>query len=259
MALKKSIPIPLYYQLVEQLREQLQMGELEPGAQLPSERELSEQFGISRMTVRQAIAYLVQQGLLVVKQGVGTFVAEPKLAYDALQLLGFTEEMIQYGETVASRTLEQVVLMPPKGAAKELQLGANELVVKIVRLRLSAGVPLLLEKIFVPTALCPGLENEDLAARSLYMLLEHQYGLYLKRAQQTVEATIANEYESDLLEVEPGTPLLLLEGVTYDQHDRPVEYCKAVYRGDRFKFELESQRVSNYQVSNASRVNIVLD
>lgn len=95
MALDKSSPIPLYYQLAELIRERIQSGELKPGDQLPSERDLSEQVAISRMTVRQAVAYLVREGTLVVKPGVGTFVAEPKLTYDALHLLGFTEEMIR--------------------------------------------------------------------------------------------------------------------------------------------------------------------
>ena len=155
--LKKSTPIPLYYQLAEQLGEQIQAGELEPGAQIPSEREMSEQFGISRMTVRQAIAYLVQQGVLVVKQGVGTFVAEPKLAHDALHLLGFTEEMMRRGGTATSRTLEQAVITPPKGVANELGLKPGEAVVKIVRLRLSADTPLLLEAIFIPAAFVSGV------------------------------------------------------------------------------------------------------
>lgn len=258
MTLKKSIPIPLYYQLAEHLSEKIQSGELEPGDQIPSERELSEQFGISRMTVRQAIAYLVQQGVLVVKQGVGTFVADPKLAHDALHLLGFTEEMIRRGGTAVSHTLEQAVITPPKGVANELQLKPGETVVKIVRLRLSADTPLLLETIFIPAVLCPGLENEDLAANSLYALLEYQYGLSLKRAQQTVEATVANDYESGLFGIDPGMPMLLLEGITYDHLNRPVEYYKAVYRGDRFKFELESQREIDNEAPHAPRMSVVL-
>jgi GntR family transcriptional regulator len=258
MTLNKSNPIPLYYQLAERISEQIQTGELNPGTQLPSERELSEQFGISRMTVRQAIAYLVRQGALVVKQGVGTFVAEPKLAYDALHLLGFTEEMIRQGGTAASRTLEQTVITPPRGVVTGLNLELDDTVVKIVRLRLSGETPLLLETIFIPATLCPGLEQENLATKSLYALLEQQYGLHLKRTKQIIEATIANDYESRLFGIEAGTAMVLLEGVTYDDQERPVEYFKAVYRGDRFKFELESQRELIPEVSNAPRVSVLL-
>src|SRR3954451_20293757 len=125
MHLDKSLPIPLYYQLAETLRERIESNALKPGSQLPSERELSEQLGISRMTVRQAITYLAQKGTLVIKPGVGTFVAEPKLTYDDLHLLGFTEEMMTQGRVVSSRVLEQAVVLPPEGVSAKLALSAE--------------------------------------------------------------------------------------------------------------------------------------
>ena len=259
MNLDKNNPIPLYYQLAEQIREQIQTGQLEAGAQIPSERELSETFAISRMTVRQAIGYLVQQGVLMVKKGIGTFVAEPKLTYDALHLLGFTEEVIRQGGTATSKVLEQGVVVPPFSVITGLNLKAHETTVKIVRLRLSQNVPLLLETTYVPTALCPGLELENLATQSLYVILERQYELRLTRASQTFEATKANEYESNLFGIEPGTAMILLEGVTFDNQARPIEYFKALYRGDRFKYALESQRNGSLEIANATQVSVVLD
>jgi GntR family transcriptional regulator len=258
MILNKNNPTPLYYQLAEQIREQIQTGELEPGAQLPSERELSERFEISRMTVRQAVGYLVQQGMLVAQKGIGTFVADPKLTYDALHLLGFTEEVMRQGGTATSRVLEQAVVPPPVGVASRLDLKPDETTVRIVRLRLSENTPLLLETIFVPTLLCPGLEHENLATQSLYAILEQQYGLHLKRARQIVEATTANHYESELFGIEPGMAMILLEGVTYDHQERPVEFFKAIYRGDRFKFELESQRAVTFETANTPRISVLL-
>lgn len=240
--LNKTLPIPLYYQLAEQLRESIESGALKPGEQLPSERELGEQHGISRMTVRQAITYLANKGTLVIKPGVGTFVAEPKLTTDALHLLGFTEEMLAQGREVTSRVLEQAVVVPPEGVASKLGLSGSSKTVKIVRLRLEDDIPLLLETTHIPAALAPRLERQDLARNSLYALLENKYGLVLKRARQTFEATTANEYESELFGVPSHTPMLLSEGVTFSGSDVPVEHFKAVYRGDRFKFELESRR-----------------
>lgn len=257
MTLDKKHPIPLYYQLAELLREQIQGGKLKPGDQLPSERELSEQAGISRMTARQAVTYLVREGVLVVKPGVGTFVAEPKLTHDTLHLLGFTEEMMQRGGAATSRVLEQAIVTPPPGVAAGLKLVTGETTVKIVRLRLVEDTPLLLETIFVPVALCVGLEDEDLATKSLYSVLEQQYGLPLKHARQTLEATMANEYEMELFDVNFDTPMILLEGVTYSDQGRPVEYFKAVYRGDRFKFELESQRDVVHEAPGAPRFSVV--
>jgi GntR family transcriptional regulator len=218
------------------------LGELRSGDQLPPERELAEQAGISRMTARQAVAHLVREGELVVRPGIGTFVAEPKLSHDPLHLLSFTEETMRRGGSASSRVLEQAVVSPPQQVADGLALGSGETACRIVRLRSSGGIPLLLETSYVPSALCPGLEREDLAAGSLYDLLERRCGVRLEKASQTLEATVANEYESGLLDVPPGTSMLLLEGVAYSDRGVPAEYFKAVYRGDRFKFELESRR-----------------
>src|SRR5262245_64365761 len=152
MALNKHSPIPLYYQLAELIKEQIRLGDLRPGDQIPAERVLSQQQGISRMTARQAVAYLVREGALVARHGLGTFVAEPKLTHDALHLLGFTEEIMHRGGKVASRVLEQAIVAPSARVAAELQLAATEPVVRIVRLRLSNQTPLLLETIFIPAA-----------------------------------------------------------------------------------------------------------
>jgi len=257
--LNKNSPIPLYYQLAERIQARMQAGDLQAGDQLPSERELGAQMGVSRMTARQAVAYLVQQGALTVKPGVGTFVIEPKLAHDALHLLSFTEEMTHQGWDATSRVLAQTIVTPPLRVANALELAPDITVVKIVRLRLSQAVPLLLETVYVPTARCPGLERVDLTTQSLYALLEQGYGLRLERTRQTLEATVANAYEADLFGVPPGTGMILLEGVTCLAHDQPVEYFKAIYRGDRFKFKLESQRNTwAYEIPGAPRMSVVL-
>jgi len=114
--------------------------------------------------------------------------------------------------------------------------------VKIARLRYVDGTPLLLETSFLPAALCAGLETEDLASQSLYTLLAERYGLHLQYARQSFQATVANEYERHLFSLGPGTPMILLEGVTFTGHDRPAEYFKALYRGDRLKFTIDSRR-----------------
>jgi GntR family transcriptional regulator len=259
-ALDKSSPIPLYYQLAELIKEQIRSGELRPGAQLPAERALSEQHAISRMTARQAISYLTREGTLIARHGLGTFVAEPKLTHDALHLLGFTEEIMQRGGKAVSHVLEQALAVAPARVTTELQLAAGVQVVKIVRLRLSDSIPLLLEMTYIPASVCPALVDEDLATQSLYALLERRCGVRLKRARQTLEATVANDYESRLFGIAPGVAMILLEGVTYDEHDRPTEYFKAIYRGDRFKFAFESERsVWVYDAPGLPRVSILLE
>lgn len=240
--LNKQSPIPLYYQLAERLKEQIHTKELAVGAQILPERELAQQMGVSRMTARQAVAYLVNEGLLTVKPGVGTFVAQPKLTHNALHLAGFSEEMARLGNRVVSTVLQQEITIPPKRIAEALQLAPREPVVTIVRLRQVDQTPLLLETSHLPARRCPGLERAALAACSLYTLLATAYQLTVHRAAQTLEATTINDYEQRLFQLAPGTAMLLVEGVTYDQHDRPFEYFKAIYRGDRFKFLLKSQR-----------------
>jgi GntR family transcriptional regulator len=241
MALNRLIPVPLYYQLVELLREQISAGVLPAGAQVPGERALSEQYGISRMTVRQAINYLVREGSLVAEHGRGTFVAAAKQTHDALHLLGFTEAMLQRGEKPRNRLLEQVIITLPL-VAQKLALPEDSQLVRIVRLRFSDATPLLLETIYVPLHLFPDIEKADLEQQSLYHLFEQRYNVRPVRANQTLEATVANEYEQELFAVQPGMPMILLSGVTYDSLNRPIEQFKAVYRGDRFKLAYESER-----------------
>jgi GntR family transcriptional regulator len=289
--------VPLYYQLAELLGAQIRRGDLPPGSQLPPERELSEQYGISRMTVRQALACLVADGSLTVHQGLGTFVAEPKLTANPVHLLSFTEAMIAKGAAPSSRVLEQRLVIPPEGVARGLELAPPAEVthktpageapaaampaaataaampaaataaavsaaampaaampaaamsaampaaaVKIVRLRLSAGVPLVLETVHVPAHLCPGLEHAGLATASLYALFETVYGLKLARTRQTLESAAADDAEAELFGLPRGTPMILLSGITYLDDGRPAEHFKAIYRGDRFKFAFEGLR-----------------
>lgn len=256
--LDKDSPIPLYYQLVEDIRDRIRAGEYKPGQQLPGERELSEQYGISRMTVRQALQYLIREDVLIAQQGVGTFVAEPKLAYDPFHAPGFTETMMQRGAAATSRVIEQAVVPSPPRIAAQLDLAEGDPVIKIVRLRLSDDVPVLLETVHLPHALFAGLEQADMAHGSLYQLMREAYGVRLQGAQHVLEAVLANDYESELFGIQSGLPMILLQGVTYDEHDRPIEVFKAVYRGDRFKIQLDSRPRARQEAFNASLMSVVM-
>jgi GntR family transcriptional regulator len=255
--LNKHSPVPLYYQLVETLRDQIRAGALGPGEQLPGERELSEHFGISRMTVRQALQYLVREEVLTARQGLGTFVAAPKLTHNALHMLGFTEEMMRGGAAASSRVIEQLLVAPPASVRRQLELSSEDQVVKIVRLRLSDGIPMLLETVFVPARSFPGLERANLAKQSLYSLLRDRYSVRLSGSTHTLEAVPANDYECELFGITAGLPMILLQGVSYDENDRPVECFKAVYRGDRFQIAFDSRRDEREQV-HASSMSVVM-
>lgn len=259
LRIDKQSPIPRYYQLAELIREQVQRGDYQPGEQLPSVQELADQAGISRMTTRQAIDLLVRDGTLVVRQGAGTFVAEPKLVSDAIHLMGFTESMARRGIVITSRVLDQTVIVPPNPVADMLMLGSRETVVQIRRLRLMGTMPLLLETSSVPSRLCPGLETEDLTNQSLYAILAEQYGIHLQRTHHTLETMLPGAAEYQYFGHDLRTPVIVQEGIAYLENNIPAEYFRAVYRGDRFKFELENHRVAGAeQGSSNAQLSLVL-
>ena len=241
----RSIPVPLYYQIAEVLQSQIRSGQLRPGDQIPTERQLSESFEVSRMTVRQAVVYLVNLGVLTVKRGWGTFVAEPKVSHDTLRLLGFKQEIARQGGTVSSTVLSEEVIDPPGIIREHLQLQAAEKATRIIRLREAWGVPLLLERSYISASRCPGLEKVDLEEHSLYAVLADRYGIELVRSRQSIEATTSNDYESKLFGIPEGSPMVVLESVSYDATDCAIEYCRAHYRGDRFRFFAESRRLQS--------------
>lgn len=258
LAPDRQSPVPLYYQLAAAIREWIRAGALAPGAQLPAERELAERTGISRMTARQALADLARGGDVAVKHGVGTFVAEPKLTHDALHLLGFTEAMERMGGAVSSRVLKQEVTSPPSAIVAALDLQDGEETVRIVRLRSAGTTPLLLETSWIPRSHCPGLENEDLERQSLYSLLALRYGHRPRTARQTIEATTASAFESELLNIAEGAPMLRLEGVAMTDRGTPIEWFQAIYRADRVKIAIEGARESQLALASGPPMSVML-
>jgi GntR family transcriptional regulator len=251
-------PMPLYHQLASRLREQIRAGRLKPGERLSSESALSQEFGVSRMTARQGIALLVAEGLLDVRHGVGTFVAEPKLTYDALHLLGFSESLAARGSTTTSDVLEQGVEEATPEVVDGLALGGDRRVVKVRRIRRADAEPLVLETSYIPAAACAGLDRLDLTGRSLYATLEQEYGLQLAGARQNFAARPASEAERECLALPEGACVLVVWGVTEERAGRPVEYFEAVYRADRFQFSVSSIRPGPRADGDAVPVRAVL-
>ncbi|MDD5551503.1 MAG: GntR family transcriptional regulator, partial [Candidatus Omnitrophica bacterium] len=189
--INKRIPIPIYYQLKEIISEKIESGELKTGEKVTSENKLSELYQISRMTVRQAIKELIEEGLLYSEKGKGTFVARPKLKRDLSELTSLTEEMKQSVYRVRTKVLEMEVISASKKVAYKLEIAPGEKVIKIDRLRLIDAQPFFLETSFLPFEICPGLSKDDLNSNSLYSLLEEKYKLILDKANITIEAVSA--------------------------------------------------------------------
>jgi GntR family transcriptional regulator len=257
VAVKKNVSTPLYDQLAESLREQIVTGQLKAGQQLPSERDLSEQYEMSRMTVRQGLAQLEHEGLVTVKSGVGTFVAEPKLTYDAINVFGFTEAMLDKKGVLSSRVLSQRVCEASVQVRRALALIGQREVIEIKRVRLIDSIPMAIETNYLSAERFAGLETMNLKKSSLYTILEDLYNVRLHIAEQTIEASTANPFEQKHLGIAKGVSTFLIEGTSFDQQHRPVEFFKSSFRGDRFKVSVVSQRHSK-KIAQTS-LSLVLD
>jgi DNA-binding GntR family transcriptional regulator len=228
-----------YLQIEEELADRIDNGALAPGVRIPAERDLAAQLGVSRMTLRQALARLEHRGLVERLQGRGTFVSQPKLRHQANLLRGFFQESVGQGVLPVTRTIERGRAFATRWVAERLGLRLGEEVLKVVRLRFTRGVPAVLETSFFPSALFPGLDEEDLDHQSIYRLMETRYHNRPTTAAQTMEAVSAEPPEASLLEVPVGSPLMLLERTAWDEMRRAVELARDLYRGDRSRFVTE--------------------
>lgn len=232
----KSSVVPIYYQLRTLIQNRIISGEYPVGSQLPSERELCDTYAISRMTVRQAIIDLVNDGLLKRERGRGTYVARPKIE-QGLQLTSFTEEMRQRNLQPGTRLLSLCTVPAEGRAVSRLHLVEDQPVHIITRLRLADGEPMAIERSHIPAAVIPKLRQESLEHGSLYKTLRES-GLQMAYAEQTLEAALVKGDEAGLLGVKAKSPVLLIERTTFLADGTPVEYVRSVYRADRYKFSL---------------------
>jgi GntR family transcriptional regulator len=211
---------------------------LETGDAIPSERQLSVDLGVSRVTLRAALDELVREGYLTRRRGAGTFVAEPKVM-KGLTTSSFSEDMRQRGLTPGSRTLELGVVPAGARLGRILHVSPSEPVLVVKRLRLADGEPMAIELLHVPEAIVPGLSAADLERRSFYELLHDRFEVAIAGGTQTVEPTVTNEEESNVLGVPLHSPALLFVRVTRTAEDRVVEFTVSTYRGDRYRLVSE--------------------
>ncbi len=230
---------PLYIQIAESLLDQIESGELSPGDRLPSERDLSEDLGVNRMTLRRALHLLETRGLLVRRRGDGTYVAEPKIERHASRMVPFSRGMESRGYVPGARVITVERRRAEAAVARELGLSVSAPVYYVCRVRLINQEPVMLERFTMPLHRFPGFDRHDLSNRSTYELMAQEYGVVAVRARQSLEPVVATEYEAALLEIEPGAPLMLERRLSVDQEGQPVEYGRDLYRGDRFRFVTE--------------------
>jgi GntR family transcriptional regulator len=239
--INRDSPVPLHHQVRNYLLGCIERGELQPGQKLLQEKEYAARFGISLAPVRQAILDLVKENFLYRVPGRGTFVCEQKVEEKISILSSFTESMRAKGLKAVLRVLDLRLGKVP--VAIKAQFTKDEQhVVFLQRVALVDGEAIALLSSYLPARLVPGLEKIDLNGQSLYKILEERYGIVLARAESTIEVVRCRSSQSSIFGISQGTPLLQVEGKTYDVTDQFVEFAQVLYRADRFRFTIESFR-----------------
>ena len=233
--------VPKYHQLMEIIKEMIRSDKLKQGMRIPSENELQEKYRLSNTTVRKAVNELLHEGIIYREQGKGTFVARTRINQELTKITSFTEDMLQRGLKSSSKVISVDAILPPPEVMSSLILDKNEEVIKIRRLRLANREPMAIQTSYLPRKFCSGIQEQDLT-QSLTVTLKDKYNLHLVKATQSLYPSLANDYESEMLGVRKGAPVLIAERTSYLPSNRAAEFLKSVYRGDRYKFVVELRR-----------------
>lgn len=230
--------IPLYVQLTNILRDNIENHEWEPNQKIPSENELNRIYGVSRMTARQVLSQLVNDGLLFRVQGKGTFVAPHKISTRSPTYKGFREQLEQLGYETTTTLLSADLVIADNLISRNLGLPPGEKVYVIRRLRRVDDEPISLHMSYIPESLAPGLDRYDTVKQQLCVVLAENYNLRMGHVTETLESTSATAEEAKLLGVSRRAPLLLLQQIS-DSSGVRFEHSKIVFRGDKIRLEFE--------------------
>jgi len=229
----EEITKPLYSRIQEHLAELILSGKLTPETKIQSEREFSDDLGVSRMTVRRAITELVNEGLLERKHGSGTFVAKPKVTYEASEMVNCIQAMKQRNISVASQLLEFSEIVASRRLAEQLEIEIGNPIYRVDILRFANRVPVILERDFYPCSHYPKLEEWDLEKSAAYDLLDSVYNITPGKVSQTLEAVIASDKVAQQLRVDEGFPLLMLSRTIYRKETgEPILFSQDFLRSD---------------------------
>ena len=234
--LDRASPVPLYFQLAQNMETAIRSGRLSSGSHLDNEIELARQLRVSRPTVRRAIAVLANRGLVIRRHGIGTLVVPVRIRRP-VRLSSLYDDLKEAGQTPSTRLLAYEVVPAPAEVASSLQLSRGTRVLHFERLRLASDQPIALMRNFVPLSLEELVTEEGLKSAGLYQLLRLSR-IHLSLASQTIGARSAQRREARLLNVPAGAPLLTMRRVSYDDAGQPVEYGSHAYPAERYTFEM---------------------
>ena len=239
VGMKFQSRVPRSHRIAEALRERIRVGELPSGARLDNQRQLAKSFGVTLMTLRQALELLEREHLITRRHGLGTFVAAPSIDYDIMQLRRFAGDLSAKGERVATRLLGTRFAAADRRVAEALRLAGRPRVLVVERLRLVDEHPMSLQRSFLPSPLGDEVIRADLALTPLHQVLEFKLGVVVTRASETVSAVRLGRREARDLGCRAGEPAFESERVSYDAGGAPVVFDRAFIPGDRFRITRE--------------------
>jgi GntR family mannosyl-D-glycerate transport/metabolism transcriptional repressor len=232
---------PLYRQIANKIREHINNGEYTYGEAIPSEIKLSKKYGVSRVTVRQAIDTLVQEGLLYKVQGSGTYVKKAKIEHDIYTVQGFTEEMRRLNKEPVNKILEFKMEEPDDKIKQILHLQSGVMAFFVTRLRYVDEIPVVLEKTYLPVSLFPDLSYEIMLS-SKYEYIEKKKGLKIKESFQEIIPLLPDQEIKQLLELKKDIPILKMKLWSTLDNDIVFEYTELYFNSDKYKFTLVAKR-----------------
>lgn len=234
--------VPLYASVERVIATEILGDSVPAGARLPTEDQLIERFGVSRITVRRAVQNLVARGLVEVRRGRGTFVALPRITQPLTSLTGFVEDMATVGRAATAAVLRVESVPASSAVARELALDPGTPVTHIERVRLADGRPISLDNTYLPVELGERIATDDLASQPVFELLEHKYDVQLVEATYRLSAGTADAHAAEALRIDPGDPIFRIERTSFTTDARPVDHEILQYRGDAVTFETRLRR-----------------
>jgi GntR family transcriptional regulator len=245
--------LPIYYQIKERIKGWIINKEFNPGGKIPSENELAEIFNVSRLTVRQAISQLTQEGFLRKKRGEGTFVTDNENLIDSfsLEFSGFMNDLFFYQiSRIQIKTAEINQVAPSKVIREKLELDTKEKeIVQIKRVRYLRDRLFTYTINYLPLEIGSRIHEKDLYKKPLLQILEQDLNIRFTEAVQTVEASFADQEVAEKLRISSGLPILFVERIMYGQKHKPIEVFQSFYRGDLYKFIVRFRNVKGKEGS----------
>jgi GntR family transcriptional regulator len=239
ISLNKNGHVPLYFQIQEYFRDKIENNDIKPGAQLPTERELSDELDVSRVTIRKAMRGLIAEGLCEKKVGKGIFVSDGKIPINVHKLEGTTELLKNTADAMETIVNEQKLILAGEKLANLLDLKKDDKILYLKRIRYINETPVIIEKTNLPLKLFPDLDKYDFS-HSLYKILKEDYNTYPNKSRGCFNILMAKEEEARLLNLQLNTPLLVKKATIYSRQGIPIEYTDSVYRSDQFNFLVDS-------------------